>query len=221
MGPGQKTQLQQQSQMAAARPGQPGAPAGAGPQQQPSAQGQGMGMGQNQAKSGQMGPAGGPMGQARQTGPTGNMLPTMVSKKSYLKLILPVFASAAWKIGVSLLINTTNHHWPWKVTNLFGLISIIPLLYIIKVSQAASHIVCSCDGVFMLLLFLCWEMAWKPCCWMPLIKVFHVTVESTCSHSYEVRLLARGRQWIICSQWGKQPLVSQASVTVSVFMKSF
>lgn len=81
MGPGQKTQLQQQTQIAATRPGQPGAPAGAGPQQQPSAQGQGMGMGQNQAKPGQMGPAGGPMGQARQTGPTGNTLPTMVSKK--------------------------------------------------------------------------------------------------------------------------------------------
>lgn len=83
MGPGQKTQLQQQAQTAAARPGQPGAPVGAGPQQQPSAQGQGMGMGMgmgpNQAKPGQMGPAGGPMGQARQTGPTGNTPPTMVS----------------------------------------------------------------------------------------------------------------------------------------------
>ncbi|CAG01772.1 unnamed protein product, partial [Tetraodon nigroviridis] len=80
MGPGQKTQLQQQAQMAATRPGQPGTPAGAGPQQQPSVQGQGLGMGQNQAKPGQMGPAGGPMGQARQTGP-GNTLPTMEDKK--------------------------------------------------------------------------------------------------------------------------------------------
>lgn len=112
MGPGQKTQLQQQAQIAATRPGQPGAPAGAGPQQQPSAQGQGMGMGQNQAKPGQMGPAGGPMGQARQTGPTGNTLPTMVSKKkkSFLKLSPPVFLSAAGKTFILILINTTNHH---------------------------------------------------------------------------------------------------------------
>lgn len=36
-----------------------------------------------------------------------------------------------------------------------------------------------------------------------------------------LRQKARGRQWIICSQRGKQPLVSQASVTAGVFMKSF
>lgn len=83
MGPGQKTQLQQQAQTSAARPGQPGAPAGTGPQQQLSSQGQGMGMGLNQTKPGQMGPAGGPMGQARQTGPQGNTPPTMVSKNSF------------------------------------------------------------------------------------------------------------------------------------------
>lgn len=81
--PGQRTQLQQQAQTSAARPGQPGAAAVTGPQQQPSAQGQGMGMGmgmgQGQAKPGQMGPAVGPMGQARQTGPTGTIPPTMVS----------------------------------------------------------------------------------------------------------------------------------------------
>lgn len=93
MAPGQKTQLQQQAQIAAARPGQPGAPAGVGPQQQPSAQGQGMGMGQNQTKPGQMGPAGGPMGQARQTGPMGNTLPTMVSKKSFLNYLVFLFLS--------------------------------------------------------------------------------------------------------------------------------
>lgn len=77
---GQRTQLQQQAQTSAARPGQPGAAtAGTGPQQPPSAQGQGMGMGQGQAKPGQMGPAAGPMGQARQTGPGGTTPPTMVS----------------------------------------------------------------------------------------------------------------------------------------------
>lgn len=81
--PGQRTQLQQQAQTSAARPGQPGSVATTGPQQQPPAQGQGMGMGmgmgQGQAKPGQMGPAGGPMGQARQTGPTGTTPPAMVS----------------------------------------------------------------------------------------------------------------------------------------------
>uniref|UniRef100_A0A672GP87 Bassoon presynaptic cytomatrix protein n=1 Tax=Salarias fasciatus TaxID=181472 RepID=A0A672GP87_SALFA len=70
--PGQRTQLQQQAQTSAARPGQPGAAVTTGPQQQPPAQaqgmGMGMGMGQGQAKPGQMGPAGGPMGQARQAG---------------------------------------------------------------------------------------------------------------------------------------------------------
>lgn len=76
---GQRTQLQQQAQTSAARPGQAGAPVVSGNQQQPSAQGQGMGMGPGQAKPGQMGPAGGPMGQARQTGPTGTTPPTMVS----------------------------------------------------------------------------------------------------------------------------------------------
>uniref|UniRef100_A0A3Q1G4I4 Bassoon presynaptic cytomatrix protein n=1 Tax=Acanthochromis polyacanthus TaxID=80966 RepID=A0A3Q1G4I4_9TELE len=64
--PGQRTQLQQQAQTSAARPGQPGATTTTGPQQQPPAAGQGMGMGmgmgQGQAKPGQMGPAGGPMG---------------------------------------------------------------------------------------------------------------------------------------------------------------
>lgn len=83
--PGQRTQLQQQAQTSAARPGQPGAAAVTGPQQQPPAQGQGMGMGmgmgQSQAKPGQMGPAGGPMGQTRQTGPAGTTTPTMVSTK--------------------------------------------------------------------------------------------------------------------------------------------
>lgn len=83
MGPGQKTQLQQQAQTSAARPGQPSAPAGTGPQQQLSSQGQGMGMGPNQAKPGQMGPTGGPMGQTRQTGPQGNTPPTMVSTDSF------------------------------------------------------------------------------------------------------------------------------------------
>lgn len=39
--------------------------------------GMGMGMGQGQAKPGQMGPAGGPMGQARQTGPTGTTTSTI------------------------------------------------------------------------------------------------------------------------------------------------
>lgn len=83
--PGQRTQLQQQAQTSAARPGQPGVAATTGPQQQPPPQGQGMGMGmgmgmgQGQAKPGQMGPAGGPMGQARQTGPTGTTPATMVS----------------------------------------------------------------------------------------------------------------------------------------------
>uniref|UniRef100_A0A3B5K9M9 Bassoon presynaptic cytomatrix protein n=1 Tax=Takifugu rubripes TaxID=31033 RepID=A0A3B5K9M9_TAKRU len=85
MGPGQKTQLQQQAQISAARPGQPGAPAGTGSQQQLSTQGQGMGMGPNQAKPGQMGPTGGPMGQTRQTGPQGNTPPTMVSTNSLKK----------------------------------------------------------------------------------------------------------------------------------------
>uniref|UniRef100_A0A3Q3MPI1 Bassoon presynaptic cytomatrix protein a n=1 Tax=Mastacembelus armatus TaxID=205130 RepID=A0A3Q3MPI1_9TELE len=77
--PGQRTQLQQQAQTSSTRPGQPGAPATTGPQQQPPAQGQGMGMGQSQAKPGQMGPAGGPMGQARQTGPAGTPPVTMVT----------------------------------------------------------------------------------------------------------------------------------------------
>lgn len=77
--PGQRTQLQQQAQTSAARPGQPGAAAVTGSQQQPPAQGQGMGMGQGQAKPGQMGPAGGPMGQARQAGPAGTTPTTMVS----------------------------------------------------------------------------------------------------------------------------------------------
>uniref|UniRef100_A0A3Q2TIR3 Bassoon presynaptic cytomatrix protein n=1 Tax=Fundulus heteroclitus TaxID=8078 RepID=A0A3Q2TIR3_FUNHE len=64
---GQRTQLQQQAQTSAARPGQPGTTAATGLQQQTPAQGQGMGMGmgmgmgQAQAKPGQMGPAGGPM----------------------------------------------------------------------------------------------------------------------------------------------------------------
>ncbi|XP_054869019.1 protein bassoon isoform X3 [Amphiprion ocellaris] len=77
--PGQRTQLQQQAQTSAARPGQPGATTTTGPQQQPPAagQGMGMGMGQGQAKPGQMGPAGGPMGQARQTGPAGTTPSTM------------------------------------------------------------------------------------------------------------------------------------------------
>lgn len=65
--------------MSAARPGQPGAAAATGLQQQPSVQGQGMGMGQGQAKPGQMGPTGGPMGQARLTGPTGTTPVTIVS----------------------------------------------------------------------------------------------------------------------------------------------
>ncbi|XP_042347519.1 protein bassoon [Plectropomus leopardus] len=84
--PGQRTQLQQQAQTSAARPGQPGAALTTGPQQQPPAQGQGMGMGmgmgqgQAQAKPGQMGPAGGPMGQARQTGPAGTAPATMQTK---------------------------------------------------------------------------------------------------------------------------------------------
>ncbi|KAF3860159.1 hypothetical protein F7725_000414 [Dissostichus mawsoni] len=71
--PGQRTQLQQQAQTSATRPGQPSAASTMGPQQQLPAQGQGMGMGMGpgQAKPGQMGPAGGPMGQARQTGPAG------------------------------------------------------------------------------------------------------------------------------------------------------
>ncbi|XP_068453516.1 protein bassoon isoform X5 [Clinocottus analis] len=77
--PGQRTQLQQQAQTSAARSGQPGVAVTTGPQQQPLAQGQGMGMGmgQGQVKPGQMGPAGGPMGQARQTGPAGTMPATM------------------------------------------------------------------------------------------------------------------------------------------------
>lgn len=41
--------------------------------------GMGMGMGQAQAKPGPMGPAGGPMGQARPTGAAGTTPPTMVS----------------------------------------------------------------------------------------------------------------------------------------------
>ncbi len=82
--PGQRTQLQQQAQTSAARPGQPGASVTTGPQQQPPAQGQGVGMGQGQTKPGQMGPAGGPIGQARQTGPAGTMSATMVKKNTYL-----------------------------------------------------------------------------------------------------------------------------------------
>ncbi|XP_044066565.1 protein bassoon isoform X6 [Siniperca chuatsi] len=74
---GQRTQLQQQAQTSVARPGQPGAASTTGPQQQPPAQGQGVGMGQGQAKPGQIGPAGGPMGQARQTGPAGTTPVTM------------------------------------------------------------------------------------------------------------------------------------------------
>lgn len=77
--PGQRTQLQQQPQTSAARPGQPGAAATTGPQQQTPLQGQGVGIGQGQAKPGQMGPAGGPMGQGRQTGPAGTTAATMVS----------------------------------------------------------------------------------------------------------------------------------------------
>lgn len=77
---GQRTQLQQQAQTSAARPGQQSAPTTTGTQQQPPAQGQGMGIGQGQAKPGQMGSAGGPMGQARQTGPTGSAPVTMVSR---------------------------------------------------------------------------------------------------------------------------------------------
>lgn len=83
--PGQRAQLQQQAQTSATRPGQPGATTTNSSQQQPQAQGQGMGMGmgmgmgQGQAKPGQMGPAGGPMGQARQTGPTGTTTSTIVS----------------------------------------------------------------------------------------------------------------------------------------------
>ena len=77
-GPGQRAQLQQQAQTSAARPGQPGAVANTGPQQQTPTQGQGMGMGQGQAKPGQMGPAGGTIGQARQTGPAGSTPVTMV-----------------------------------------------------------------------------------------------------------------------------------------------
>lgn len=76
---GQRTQLQQQAQTSAARPGQAGAAPVSGNQQQPLAQGQGMGMGPGQAKAGQMGPAAGAMGQARQTGPTGTTPPAMVS----------------------------------------------------------------------------------------------------------------------------------------------
>ena len=81
MGPGQRAQLQQQAQTSAARPGQPGSAATTGPMQQIPTQGQGMGMGmgQGQVKPGQMGPAGGPMGQARQTGPAGTTPVTMVS----------------------------------------------------------------------------------------------------------------------------------------------
>ncbi|XP_067383039.1 protein bassoon [Channa argus] len=76
--PGQRTQLQQQAQTSAARQGQPGAPVTSGTQQQqPPGQGQGMGMGQGQAKPGQMGPASGPIGQARQTGPAGTTSVTM------------------------------------------------------------------------------------------------------------------------------------------------
>ncbi|XP_058500018.1 protein bassoon [Solea solea] len=82
-GLGQRAQLQQQAQTSAARTGQPGALATSGPQQQTPTQGQGMGMGmgmgmgQGQPKPGQMGPAGGPMGQTRQTGPVGTTPVTM------------------------------------------------------------------------------------------------------------------------------------------------
>ncbi|MEQ2237725.1 hypothetical protein ILYODFUR_026009, partial [Ilyodon furcidens] len=82
---GQRTQLQQQAQTSAARPGQPGTTATTSLQQQTPAQGQGMGMGmgmgmgqaQAQAKPGQIGPAGGPMGQARPTGAAGATPSTM------------------------------------------------------------------------------------------------------------------------------------------------
>ncbi|XP_015253789.1 PREDICTED: protein bassoon-like isoform X2 [Cyprinodon variegatus] len=79
---GQRTQLQQQAQTSAVRPGQPGTTATTGLQQQTPTQGQGMGMGmgmgQAQAKPGQMGPAGGPMGQARPTGAAGATPSTMM-----------------------------------------------------------------------------------------------------------------------------------------------
>lgn len=96
-GPGQRTQLQQQAQSSVSRTGQPGAAGNAGPQQTPGqgqgmGMGMGMGMGPGQAKPGQMGPAGGPMGQARQTGPAGTTPVTMVSierktgcKKPYVR----------------------------------------------------------------------------------------------------------------------------------------
>lgn len=77
MAAGQRTQLQQQAPTSAARPGQPGATATTGLQPQTPNQGQVMGPGQ--AKQGQMGPAGGPMGQARQAGPAGTIPSTMVS----------------------------------------------------------------------------------------------------------------------------------------------
>ncbi|XP_013857235.1 protein bassoon isoform X2 [Austrofundulus limnaeus] len=76
MTAGQRTQLQQQAQTSAARPGQPGATAAPGLQPQTPNQGQVMGPGQ--AKQGQMGPAGGPMGQARQAGPAGTTPSTMM-----------------------------------------------------------------------------------------------------------------------------------------------
>ncbi|XP_038123484.1 protein bassoon isoform X2 [Cyprinodon tularosa] len=79
---GQRTQLQQQAQTSAVRPGQPGTTATTGLQQQTPTQGQGMGMGmgmgQAQAKPGQMGPAGGPMGQARPTSAAGATPSTMM-----------------------------------------------------------------------------------------------------------------------------------------------
>lgn len=82
---GQRTPLQQQAQTSANRPGQPGTTTTPGPQQQTPAQGgqgMGMGVGQGQAKPGQMGPAGGPMGQARQTGPAGTTPTPMVSAEN-------------------------------------------------------------------------------------------------------------------------------------------
>lgn len=45
-----------------------------------------MGMGQGQAKPGQIGPSGGPMGQARQTGPAGTTPVTMVSIEREIKV---------------------------------------------------------------------------------------------------------------------------------------
>lgn len=84
-GPGQRAQLQQQAQTSAARPGQPGATPATGPQQQTPTQSQGMGIGQGQTKPGQMGPAGGPMGQTRQTSLAGTTPVTMVRTKQKYK----------------------------------------------------------------------------------------------------------------------------------------